>query len=268
MTVLSTTATATEAAILAAGLRTRYEGTLTGLDFFSPPNPNAIVFACGDSKAVDLSVSFHLDPRARTIELAVDRANAPLTGNYVLVIGATTSMYDATSGSPADVDALLTAWAAQIESDLSGYTATPVATITGGDLDAVRVTAPTTTGDYATFVVATGTAAPALAALELRREIDSASLRIWTRNGSELPDALTWDPIQSAQAQGWKLAADLGALDYGGYDQRLDLASRSAVWPQLHTAVHTDTVATTGSGAGVYTITNMVACVAAPQVAP
>jgi len=264
----SASAQATNAAILAAGLRTRYSGTLAGLDFFSPPDPNAIVFACGGSKAVDLHVSFHRDPRARTIELKIDRDDAPLTGDYVLVLGSTTVTYDATASAPADVDALLAGWASAISSGFTDHTAVVVASVTGGSADAVRVTAPTGTGAYATFIIATGTLAPAGAALEIRREIDSASLRIWTRNGAELPDALTMDPLQAAQSQGWALAADLGALDYGGYDQRLDLASRSAVWPQLHTIVSTDTIEVVGSGAGVYTLTNVVGCFAAPQVAP
>lgn len=267
MSTLSTTAQATEAAILAAGLRTRYEGDLSGIDFFSPPDPDALVFPCAGSKAVDLKVSFHRDPRARTIELVISRDSAPLSGNYSVELDTVVSTYNATTGAPADIDALLAAWAAQIEADHVGYTAI-VVSASGSGANAVRVTGPTSTGSYATYEVGAGTAAPSAAALELRREVDSASLRIWSRSGSELPDALSMDPLQLAQAQGWALAAAIGVLDYGGYDQRLDLASRSAVWPQLYAPIITDTVAEVGGGDGVYTITDVVTCVAAPQVAP
>lgn len=267
------TTAASTAALLAAGLNTRLARALhtSGVPLVpqGPPGPDETGFVVSGSKAVDVRVSLHRDARARSIFLLIDRDNAPLTGNYVLEIDTTSATYDATSSAPANVDALLAGWAAQIESTHTGWTATPgpFSGMAEDDHDGILVTAPTDTGEYATGALGASTSAPAGAALAIYREPDSVSLRVWLKSGMTLPAdyTLAW---QGIQAQGWALANDVGEIPHG-YDDRLDLAARTAVWPELYDFVSDDeAISVVESGAGVYALVDVAVVAVAPTVAP
>lgn len=271
MSTLSTQATT--AAILAAGLSTRLSRALhaSGLPLVpqGPPGPDEAGFPCSGSKAVDVRVSLHRDARTRSVFLQIDRDSAPLTGNYIVEIDGTTSTYNATSEAPGDVDELLAEWAAKIAADLTAEDIVAVASsLSGsGDADGILISGPTDAGEYATYAIGADTAAPEAAALVVWREPDTASLRIWTRSGMQIDPAQVWG-WQSVSALGWVVAGDLGEIP-GGYDDRLDLAARTAIWPELYGLDADDeAISVVTSGAGVYGLEWLAVVAVAPAVTP
>lgn len=269
----SLTTRATRAALLAAGLNTRLSRDIapSGVPLVptGPPGPSEAGFDVAGSKAVDVRVVLHRDARARSIFLQIDRSTAPLTGNYVVELDTVVKTYNATSDAPADVDELLTAWAAYLEAEFTDYTATvaPFSGSSDDDPDGIWLKAPTDTGAYATFVLGASTSAPAGADLVIWREVDDVDLVVWTKSAADIPTelALTW---QVAQAQGWApyaTFADIGS----GYDERLDLAARSAVWPELRNFDETDeAISIVTSGAGVYGLNELAVVVVCPTLQP
>lgn len=265
---------ASTAAVLAAGLNTTLSRALHTANVplvpEGVPGPGEVGYDIAGSKAVDVRVSLHRDNRARSIFLQIDIANAPLTGNYILILDGTTSTYNATASAPADIDALLAGWAAQILTDFTTYTAVPVAFsgVSTDDDDGILVTADVTTGVYDTFGLKTGTEAPALATLAVYRENDDVDLRLWVKSGVTVPAdfALSW---QTVQAQGWVVREDVGTIGPGGYDQQPDLAGRTAVWPELSGwSRAADTLAVVTVGVGCYALTDMAVVVVAPTDSP
>lgn len=264
---------ATEAAILAAGLRTRLasglvdstDGKALSPDPFALPSESELGYAL-ETKAADIIVSFHRDLRSRTFWLWIDRDSAPLTGNYVCEVNTTVSTYDATSAAPADVDELLTEWAAQINSDISAVTATlDTIVAASGTVDAVRVVVDSSDSQaYVTCSIGASTSAPAGADLHVLREPDYASLEVYTKTGTEVANTVNRSGATDALFQGWRLARTIGELEFKGYDQRGDFAERSNVFLRLYDEVTTDeTLTVVGSGAGIYGVEWVaVACVA------
>ena len=262
---------ATEAAVLAAGLDTASDSK-GGVNSFALPHPTEIEFSTSGSKACNVQAAFHADARARITEARIDRDLAPLTGLYVIHLDAVTSTYDATAEAPVDIDTLLIDWAAKVLADLpAGYTVAPTVTKAGELLpDAIRITAPTASGTYATYVLGNSTAAPELANLELRVEVDRASVRVWFYPGYTLDEAGEMPPLDRLQARAPTIAADLGPQPAGGYGNRLDVASVAGVWLQLYDPIGFDLVVVLppASGPGVYTITTVATVIVAPQRVP
>jgi len=293
----TTTAQASIAAILAAGGTTRVDTTLIDTDQrgLSPnpwgrPSAAETGFGTLNTGSVDCRVVFHEDPQTRTVYLVIDETAAPLTGNYVLELDTFVSTYDATAGAPADVDALLTAWASKIVADLgpAGALGQVVQTATrvaykdpSGSYDAIKLVGivdPATPADaepagvdYTTFSIGASTSCPSGAELFILREVDSASLALYTKNAAsittEVEDNLSAG--MSALMSGWTLASDIGALPTDGYAERLYMASQSAGFLRLYAAVETDEpLAVVSSGAGIYGLVNLVAAYLAPTVSP
>jgi len=293
----TTTAQASIAAILAAGGTTRVDTTLIGTDRreLSPnpwgrPSAAEAGFTTLNTGSVDCRVAFHETPQTRTVYLVIDETAAPLTGNYVVELDTFVSTYDATAGAPADVDALLTAWAAKIVADIgpSGSLGQAVQSATrvaykdpAGSYDAIKLVGivdPATPADaepagvdYTTFSIGASTSCPAGAELYILREVDSASMAIYTKNAASLTTEVEANLTSgmSALLSGWTLAGDVGALPTDGYSERLYMASQSAGFIRLYTAVETDeplTIVT--SGTGIYGLVNLVAAYLAPTVSP
>lgn len=288
MTSSATSLAANRAAVLASGLRTRLASGLNSSsdikdlspDPFKYPAPTDLGFALATA-AADVRISFHYDLRARSVWLWIDRDNAPLTGNYVLEVDTTVSTYDATSGAPADVDALLTAWVAQIEADLgSAGTGDVTATLdiidtTQASFDSIRITAlyddtsSTDVNAYATYALGASTAAPEAADLHILREPDDASAEVYTRTGAERGPSSVLNGAMAKVYGAWARTANLGALDEVGYDQRGNFAERSAAFIRLHTPVTTDeTLSIAGSGAGIYGVGWVAVAAVMGQVEP
>lgn len=254
-----------------------------------PDETGGAGFGVSDKIGVDLRVLFHRNPRGRTIYLLLD-ASSPLSGSYVFQIdGETASTYTASSES--DLAALVTEWAAQINTDYGSggavgdfVTATAVDYTDSGAANAVKITAlpaaavpasGTPAGaSYSTFAIGASTAAPEAAALHILREVDSASLRILTRaaytKDTAVDNALTANAGLGALADTWGMYADVGALGTEGYDRpAVPLPARSFAWLHLYSPVTTDaTLSIASSGAGIYTISNLVYATIAPVVSP
>jgi hypothetical protein len=215
------------------------------------------------SGAALLVVALHRDVRSRTVYLVIDRANAPLTGNYVVNVDAVTVTYNATAGAPADVDALLAAIVAALAASgpmAAIVTASVVATEPGGDADAIRLVAVSTGTAYATFDLAVATAFPGAADLVAWCEYDTASVcQLYVRDAPTIDSAsssLTSAPYIAAMT-GWKIAADIaaalpgGVVPSGGYIERLDVAGLGAVYVRVSETL-TDGYATCEPLAYVY----------------
>lgn len=269
---------ASRAAVLAAALRTRLDSGLCSSSDVTVLEPDPIgipalaeVGFSLDTKGCDIAVAFHRDLRSRTFWLVIDRANAPLTGNYVCEVDTTVSTYDATSAAPADRDALLAGWAAQINTDISGVTATVTQVDPSGTGDdAVQVVVDNADPEvYATCSIGASTAAPEAAALHVLREMDSASLAIYTRTGADrAPDTTLSTPVAACYGA-WRLTADIGALTSDGYDERGDFAKRRSAFLRLYDVVTDDeTLTIAGSGAGIYGVEWVVAASVMGQVDP
>lgn len=253
MTISSLTLDATEIAICAAGAYPHLEEPLSSaVDSMSPRVPLELIPATSDTGwdvadagAALVSVVLHRDVRSRTVYLVIDRANAPLTGNYVVNIDAVTVTYNATAGAPANVDALLAAIVAALAASgpmAAIVTASVVTTEPGGDADAIRLVAVSTGAAYATFEVAVATAFPGAAALVAWCEYDTASTcELYVKDAPTIDSAsssLTSAPYIAALSA-WKLAADIagslpgGVIPSGGYVQRIDAAGLGAVYVRV-----------------------------------
>jgi hypothetical protein len=252
-TISSLTLDATRIAIRAAGPYPHVEEPLSAaVDSMSPrvpleliPGPSDVGWDVTGAGAALLAIVLHRDVRSRTVYLVIDRATAPLTGNYTTVISGVTVTYNATSSAPADVDALLAGIVAALAASGSMaalVTASVVATQPGGDADAIRLVAVSTGAAYATFTVDVGTSYPAGAALVAWCEYDTASTcELYVRDAPIIDSAsssATSAPYIAALSA-WKLAADLAAgvpgdlIPSGGYTQRLDVAGLGAVFIRL-----------------------------------
>lgn len=272
-------AQATRAAILAASLRTRLDKGPSSADGLSlDPDPWRIpdlttVGFTTATKGADCIVSFHEEPRKRTVYVYIDpTVTITSADDYVLELDTTSSTYTVPGSPPADYAALLTAIAAAWQtthSAVATITTTRIAPGTGAD-DGIKIQAvntdPTT---YADFSVGASTSAPETAAMVILREPTSASLRIWTRTGAETGAAAVFGGPASRQWQAPRLARDVGALPTHGYDQRLDIAERRMVHLELYDVVDPDeTISIATSGAGVYGLQWLALAVVAGQVEP
>lgn len=282
------TATVLQATILAQGLYTKLDRAITsGLtltpDPWAIPSSSEAGFALPATKTVDVRVTFHAEPGRRSVWLALDTDNAPLTGNYTVIIDGNTVTYNATSSAPADVDALLQGIADAINADGTVgalVVATRVkasSTATSAPYDAVRLTAVASAAvaasglpagaSYKTFALG-ACSFPAGADLHIIREVDSATLNIWSKPGYNTDSVPSGglSGIASLQRTAWVLGGNGQiVLSSAGYDERMDFASRSAIFLGLSDAVVTDSTFTiVASGvAGIVTVTNQVIGVAA-----
>lgn len=252
-TISSLTADATRIAIRAAGPYPHLEEALSdGADSLTPrvgidliPGTSDTGWDVTGSGAAELVIALHRDVRARTVYLVIDRANAPLTGNYVVQVDAVTVTYNATSGAPADVDELLADIVAALAASgpMSAIvTASVYSTEPGGAADAIRLVAVSTGASYATFEVNASTSFPALAGLVAWCELDTASTcELYVRDAPVVASASssgTSAPYIAALSA-WKLAGNIAAslpgsvIPSGGYIQRLDVAGMGAVFVRL-----------------------------------
>lgn len=249
-TISSLTENATKIAIRAAGPYPHLEETLS--DGMGPRVPLTAIPGTSDegwdvtgAGAAQLTIALHRDLRARTVYLVIDRANAPLTGNYVTRINGVTVTYNATSGAPAAVDALLTGIAAALNASGSMaaiVTASVFATESGGDADAIRLVAVSTGAAFATFTVHSDTSWPGAADLVAWCELDEASTcELYVRDAPVVSSAASTGTAAPyiAAVTAWKLAADIaaglpgGVVPSGGYIQRIDAAGLGAVFVRL-----------------------------------
>lgn len=254
-TISSLTLDATRIAIRAAGPYPHVEEPLSDtVDSMAPRVPLGLIPSTADAGwdvtgagAAELSVVLHQDARSRTVYLVIDRANAPLTGNYTVTCspGGETITYDATAGAPADVDALLAAIVAAIAADDPGLadlvTASVVSTEPAGDADAIRLVAVSDGTAYATFTLDVSTSFPVAADLVAWCEYDTASVcELYVRDAPTVDSAsssATSAPYIAALSA-WKLAADIagalgGEVPSGGLIQRLDVAGMEAVYVRV-----------------------------------
>lgn len=282
----TTSADALTGAALAQGRTTQLSTLLVDPDDarLLSPDPWAIPdvgdqgFIVQGTIAADVFVSLHANARARSCWLVVDPDNAPLTGDYIAEVDGTTVTHAASEASVAEV---LEAWAAAIEAAVSTVTAEAARCRSlDGAIDGIRITAVETEANlgaglpagvsYASFDLDT-LSAPAGAELWLMREVTSASLRLWGRAGqtrtAAVADNIT--PPLEAVGGGWVVPnnGEVGALTWGGYDERVDMASRSALAIQLHTLVAPDTLPSlVTSGAGLYGVTNLAWASVSPAI--
>jgi hypothetical protein len=241
-------ALAARAAVSAAGISTKLEQGLVALpggmvpviDCFRQPGLPATDpgwITSGVVKA-DLNIGFRRIPGVRTVYLVIDRAGAPITGSYVVEVEGDTATYDATSEAPADVDELIAGIVDEINGSAIAVhaTASAIATVPGGPLDAIMLTG---TGTPAAFLVDADTAFPSGAALAIYGEITSASARIYVR---QIPSARTVFGLSASQPLdwirgGWRVTRDLGALTEAGFLDYLLVSSVDAVWVELYDVV-------------------------------
>jgi hypothetical protein len=263
------TRTATQTSILASARFLRLDHDLIAaatptallIDPFARPGAPADDpgIATVNTVGASLNIVYNVDPQRRTVYLAIDRDNAPLTGNYVVQIDSETALtYNATSEAPADVDALIAGIVDMINGD-TGATADIVvadAYSMAGDStnDAIRlrgvVTRPDTT--RATYIVTSSTAFPGGAALTLVREIDSASVRIWGRPSITVPSSRVLGGPGADMLNAWRPIVDLGEVALGRTEQ-LNVATLDAIWVELYgVATAADTYATTVDWVAVY----------------
>lgn len=286
------TGQASEAAILSVGRRTVLTTTLVDADDarlqdpdpWKRPDTSDVGFLASDTVAADCRVVFHRDSQTRTVYLVVNEVAlaSALTGNFVVEVDTVSSTYDATAGAPADVDALLEAWRDQINVDLSASVVASVVAYKNpaGANDAIRLVGipeaavpesglPAGT-EYTTYALGASTSCPEAAALWICREVDSADLAILTKSAATQSAAVEENHNYGTNAHrnGWALNREVGALDDRGYDERLNLARRSAAWIQLSSLVVTDeTFTIVSSGVGIYGVTNLATAYVAPQAA-
>jgi hypothetical protein len=185
-----------------------------------------------DTVACMAHVAVHADITRRTAYLVINRAAAPLTGNYAVTLNATTYTYDATAGAPADVDALLQAVADLITAgSIATATVTSIDATTAAVSNAIKLTAdPAAATAYGTFAINTGTAFPAGAALTVFAEFDTLdSVIVYGRPTPTVLGSVANSRPYGAMVGGWTvvhdITAELGAdVPSGGYLKRLDLA--------------------------------------------
>lgn len=292
MSAASLAARATEAAVLASGRTTQLSTTLLDPNDnvvqlpnpWARPSPDDAGFATQNTMAVDVRVSFHQNSQARRVWLLVDRDNLPLTGDFVVEVDGTTVTYDATAAAPADKDTLLEEWADAINNNVTVgaiVTATRVKLRdASGSYDAVRLEAIPAAADaadgipagaaYATYSIGADIAAPQAAALRLVREVDSASMSIWTLKGFTVASTVQagLNTAMSGLIDAWVETLDFGALNENGFDERLDYASRNAGFVHLYDPVTTDEpLSIAVSGDGLYGVINKVLVAMAPATA-
>ncbi len=252
-TISSLTLDATRIAIRAAGPYPHVEQPLSdAVDSMAPRVPLGLIPGTSDegwdvtgAGAALLAIALHRDVRSRTVYLVLDRATAPLTGNYTTVIDAVTVTYNATVSAPADVDALLAGIVAALAASgpmAAIVTASVVSTEPGGSADAIRLVAVSTGAAYTTFAVAVGTSWPAGADLVAWCEYDTASTcEVYVRDAPVVDSAsssATSAPYIAA-ISAWKLAVNIAitlpgaVIPSGGYAQRLDVAGLGAVFVRL-----------------------------------
>lgn len=229
------------------------------------PAPDAQGLDVRGASAVDLSVGLHEDIRARTVYFVINRDAAPLTGNYVIRAGGTTSTYDATAGAPADVDELLAGWAAAVLADLGPVGANVLssvdvvrwATTEGEETNAIKVVgAIGSQVGHTTFALGAATAAPEGAALHIWREPTECVMDVLFKPESENTTARHQATVGiTGCRRGWKASpSGVGiSINALGYDERWQVPSRAEVWPHLRGASSSDDVIPiAGSGSGVY----------------
>ena len=185
-----------------------------------------------DTVACLCHVAVHADITRRTAYLVIDRDNAPLTGNYVVTLDATSYTYDATSEAPADVDELLQGVADKINiGSIAVATVTSIDSTTAADSDAIKIVAVSSDSTaYATFAINTGTAFPVAADLNVFAEFDTLSVAtIYGRPTPTVLGSVANSRPYGAMVGGWVQVSDVttligGDVPSGGYIQRLDLA--------------------------------------------
>ncbi len=209
-------------------------------------------------------VSFHANPRSRTVYLKLDRSagGALLTGNYTTQVNAETAVtYDATAGAPADIDALLQAIADAINAASPGMGDVVVADTysTAGDgvLDAVRLRG-VSTGSYTHFTLAAGTSWPVAANMQAYAEMESASLRLYGRASTSVPANIVTGAHYADLLNSWTLIKDYESLTPSGLQEQLNIATQSAVYFELHTLVNS------AADDGYNNVVNIAAAVIAP----
>lgn len=203
-------------------------------DYPGWPTPNTV--------GALMLVSFHANPKARTIYLVIDRDNAPLTGNYTTQVDAVTAVtYDATAGAPADVDALLQAIADELNGD-AGFaavaTADTYATAGDGVLNAIRLQGVAATVDgYTSFIITSNTVWPGAADLAVYGELTSASLRVYGRGGQSTKSSVVSSAHHTAMISAWTLIKDYGELTTDGLQEQLNVATQAAIYLELYARV-------------------------------
>lgn len=284
----SPNASATSSAILSASRYTQLSTVLVAADGltltpdpWALPAPSDLGFELGDTIGADVSISFHRDLRGRTVWLVIDPDNAPLSGDYVCEVDGTVVTY--TAASDADVDTVLQGWADAINADATVGDIVTAAKVklrdpSAGAYDAVRIVrlpsaAVAATGipagaAYKTFSLGASTSAPAGAALEVHREVDSASMAVYTLPGFSKTAAVAGalNGSVGGQVSNWRLHEDHGSQPALGFDDRFNFAARAAARVVLYSPVTSDEAFTiVSSGAGIYTVRNVATVAIAPS---
>ena len=254
MTALATkTILATDLAIQAAGYGAEATAGAVSTDdrLALSPDPWAEPASTSDgwpaaSASTMLGVRFRVNPRTRIDYLVIDATNAPLTGNYSLDLGTGIATYDATAGAPADVAALLAAWAAEIVAVYgpAGSSAQLLATAEvvqfrtpgSGDSDAIRLTAiDPDNGTRGTYNVLANTIAPWDADLHVVREIEGATMQLLQRRDVGSAEGVVENLATSSLRSAWHAmqGGAVGVLPAAGWAERLDTGSISRLFARL-----------------------------------
>ena len=220
-------------AVQSAGATPRLQ--VTPIDCSVAPAQGGAGYDCGGALRALLSVQMRRDRAYR--EVVVEVTTTDLAAVYTATIDGTAVAYDAGAGSPADLAALVTAWAAAINADVTAsavVTAAAIDTAGGSALNAVRVRGDSD-ADFAVDATATGTAV-----LALEGDPTTARLRLLTRINAAVYGARITVAAQQVQATDWTIGDGLtasGTADFtltsDGLQAQLDVSGRDSVRPYL-----------------------------------
>ena len=243
MSIATLTLAATEIAIKSSGLYPHLEQpTSTSATSMVPrvalstiPAPADTGWAVADAVACLIHIAAHEDIQRRTVYLTIDPTLAPLTGNYVVQLDATTYTYDATAEAPADSDALLLGIATLISAGSIAVATVADIEVGGTTANAIRLQSVTTGAAYTSFNVNASTAFPAAADLAVYGEYDTLSVAtIYGKPTPTVAASVANALPYSAMVGRWVELSNVttllgGSIPSGGYLERLDLAGIGSV---------------------------------------
>lgn len=275
------TARATSDAIRAAGRSTTARtGVLAALadggapspDPFRIPAPEDIGWDVTGGIACDLRVALHGDPRGRSVWIWIAPFASPQTNPQMNLRAEastdTQALAAATTGTFATAALFAAAWVAQFNALLS-----PAAQVAraswfesddGSAVIQVRgLRDPDALGSqvganaYGVFSLTDDAplGSATLTTVWYREVYETAFVDVYTRPA--FAPGAAFRPIGPAQqaVDGWVLAASYGEQPTGGLDERLNVASRRAVWPRVFGGAFTgDSVASLAAGTTLHDV--------------